>query len=357
MELIDILKKSIELGASDIFVVAGLPLTFKANGKQIRLAEEGIMLPPQTAATIYAIYELAKRNRKHIDKMDADDDFSFAISSVGRFRVNVFHQRGSLAAVIRVIRFGLPSAEEMKIPQEVMQVANYKKGIVLVTGQAGSGKSTTLACILDTINHTRDGHILTLEDPVEYVHRHDRCIVSQREIFSDSPSYISALRSALRESPDIILLGEMRDYETMEVAMTAAETGQLLFSSLHTTGAANTVDRIIDEFPANQQAQVRLQLSMVLQAVISQQLVPAKDGTLIPAFEIMFVNLAIRNLIRESKTHQIDAMIASGGAQGMRTMDMSLLQLYQQGVIDKEVALTHCLNFETMQKKLDLISQ
>ena len=238
-----------------------------------------------------------------------------------------------------------------------MEIANFKKGIVLVTGPAGSGKSTTLACILNKINQSRSGHILTLEDPVEFIHRHNKCIVSQREIFTDCPSYISALRSALRESPDVILLGEMRDHETMDVAMTAAETGQLLFSTLHTTGAANTVDRIIDEFPANQQSQVRLQLSMVLQAVISQQLVPSVDGKLVPAFEIMFMNMAIRNLIRESKTHQIDAAISSGASEGMKTMDTSLLELYKEGIITKETVLTRCHDFDIMQKKLEILNR
>ena len=274
------------------------------------------------------------------------------ISAVSRMT-----QRGSLAAVIRVIQFGIPSPESLGIPDDVMAVTQYHQGIVLVTGHAGSGKSTTLACILDRINHTTSGHILTLEDPVEFVHHHDKCIVSQREIYSDCSSYLSALRSALRESPDVILLGEMRDAETIDVAMTAAETGQLLFSSLHTMGAANTVDRIIDAFPANQQPQVRLQLSMVLQAVITQQLVPGVDGRLIPAFEIMYVNPAIRNLIRESKTYQIDSAIQAGASVGMRTMDASLLQLYRDGKIDRDTVLTHCLNYESTRRKLDGINE
>lgn len=353
MEIEAILKHAIEIGASDIFVVAGLPLTYKVNGVQQRQQEERLR-PQQTAEFADAVYQIAGREKRSLQSLDCDDDFAFSLSDVGRFRVNLFHQRGSVAAVVRVIRFGLPTAEESHIPPEVMRVAQMKKGIVLVTGQAGSGKSTTLACILNEINNTRSGHILTLEDPLEFLHRHNQCIVSQREIHTDCPSYISALRSALRESPDVILLGEMRDSETIEVAMTAAETGQLLFSSLHTTGAANTVDRIIDAFPANQQAQVRLQLSMVLQAVISQQLVPDVNGRAIPVFEIMYVNLAIRNMIRESKTHQIDSAIQSGAAQGMRTMDTALFQLYQQRRITAETCLTYCTNHDAMQKRLSL---
>lgn len=352
MDILEILTRSVLENASDIFIIAGLPLTFKQDGRQVRLHEFGPLQPQQTVSLIDDIYRHAERAPISSDLQPLDDDFSFSLAGVGRFRINVFHQRGSLAAVVRVIRFELPSAEGLGIPAAVMSTANLKKGIVLITGPAGSGKTTTLACILDTINHQRDGHIITLEDPVEYIHRHDQCIVSQREIFTDCTGFLPALRSALRESPDVILLGEMRDCETIEVAMTAAETGQLLFSSLHTTGAANTVDRIIDSFPANQQAQIRLQLSTVLQAVVSQQLVPSLTGTLVPAFEIMYVNLAIRNLIRESKTHQINAVIQSG--QGMQTMDTSLLQLYRSGIISGETVMTYCQNPELTQRKLAL---
>ena len=351
MEIEQILRRGVECGASDIFVVAGLPLTYKVQGEQVRDTER--YTPQDTEAFASEVYRLAGREPRCITGGETDDDFSFSLSGIGRFRVNMFRQRGSIAAVVRVISFGLPTAEEMHIPPEVMRVAELKKGIVLVAGSAGSGKSTTLACLINQINHTRSGHILTLEDPVEYIHRHDQCIISQREIHCDCPSYVAALRSALRESPDVILLGEMRDRETMEVAMTAAETGQLLLSSLHTSGAANTIDRIIDAFPPNQQAQIRLQLSMVLQAVISQQLVPGVDGTSIPVFEIMYTTMAIRNMIRESKTHQLESAIASGAAQGMRTMDMALLELVQQGRITVDTALMYCTNYDTMRKRLN----
>lgn len=354
MEIQTILKQAVDQGASDLFIIAGLPVTLKLDGEQLRMEETGKLQPRQTEALIQSVYALAHRKPEHIARYDGDDDFSFSFSGVGRFRVNVFHQRGSLAAVIRVIQFALPSAEGKGIIPAVMKTAQYQKGIVLVTGPAGSGKTTTLACILDAINQSRIGHILTLEDPVEYLHPHKRCIVSQREIYSDCVNYVSALRSALREAPDVILVGEMRDTETMEVAMTAAETGQLLFSSLHTIGAASTVDRIIDAFPANQQAQIRVQLSMVLQAVISQQLVPSVEGKRIAVFEVMYVNMAIRNLIRESKTHQISAAIQAGSAAGMRTMDGSLLELFQAGRITKETVLTYCINHEAMKKRLKL---
>lgn len=352
MEITQILRQAIDTGAADIFIVAGLPLTFKVPGGQHRLEEHGRLTPAETEGLAREIYRVANRQPRCLEGADFDDDFSFSCSGIGRFRVNLFHQRGSVAAVVRVIRFGLPDTEKMHIPPEVMKVAGLKKGIVLVTGPAGAGKSTTLACIMNQINTTRTGHILTLEDPVEFIHRHDKCIVTQREIHTDCPSYVAALRSALRESPDVILLGEMRDRETMEVAMTAAETGQLLFSSLHTVGAANTIDRIIDAFPPSQQAQIRLQLSMVLQAVISQQLVLDVDNNLVPAYEIMYTNLAIRNLIRQSKTYQLESAIAAGAAQGMRTMDASLYQLYAQGRITRDTALTHCSDYDTMAKRL-----
>ncbi len=356
MEIQEILTRSVRENASDIFIIAGLPLTFKIGGNQVRLTETGPLRPERTEELIAGIYDFAGRSRTALERRDEDDDFSFSLAGVGRFRINVFHQRGSLAAVVRVIHFELPSAATLGIPANVMAAAEYKKGLVLVTGPAGSGKTTTLACILDAINHNRSGHIITLEDPVEYIHRHDRCIVSQREIFSDCAGFLPALRSALRESPDVILLGEMRDWETIEVAMTAAETGQLLFSSLHTTGAANTVDRIIDVFPANQQAQIRLQLATVLQAVISQQLVPAVDGTLRPVFEVMTMNIAIRNLIRESKAYQIDSAIQAGASAGMCTMDGSLLDMVRQGTITRETALTYCINHDSLEKKLDSLS-
>ena len=354
MDVRETLRQAVEMGASDIFIIAGLPLTYKVDGRQRRM--EARLMPADTAAVISDIYTLGGRSRSRIEREDMDDDFSFSIPDLGRFRANVLHQRGSLAAVIRVIRFGLPEPEKLNIPPEVLASARLMKGLVLVTGSAGSGKSTTLACLINAINQTREGHIITMEDPIEYIHRHDRCIVTQREISTDSPSYVSALRSALRESPDVILLGEMRDYETIEVAMTAAETGQLLFSTLHTTGAANTVDRIIDVFPAGQQAQVRMQLSMVLQAVISQQLVPTLDGKQTPAFEIMYTNPAIKNLIREAKTHQIDSAIQAGAAQGMCTMDASLLRLVTEKRVSKETALTHCMHYEAMEKRLSAMS-
>ena len=353
MGMDELLQQMIDAKASDIFIIAGLPLTYEADGRQNRVGDEPLR-PIDTDGLVRAIYALANRSMEPFEAShNRDDDFSFAVPGVGRFRVNVFRQRGSLAAVIRVIPFTLPQPDDFNISPEVMRCADFQKGLVLVTGPAGPGKSTTLACIIDKLNHERSGHIITMEDPIEYVHRHDRCIVTQREIPTDVATYAEALRSAMREAPDIMLLGEMRDQETIGTAVTAAEMAQLLFSTLHTTGAANTIDRIIDAFPANQQRQIRIQLSMVLQAVVSQQLVPTVDGGLVPAFEIMVANTAIRNLIREEKTHQMDSVIAAGGAEGMRTMDQSLYELVVAGRVAPEVALQCSIHQEALAKRLE----
>ncbi|MEG1773842.1 MAG: PilT/PilU family type 4a pilus ATPase, partial [Oscillospiraceae bacterium] len=261
--------------------------------------------PADTEQFVRGLYSLTE-NRGIVPMLESgDDDFSFSLKGISRFRASVYRQRGSLAAVIRVVRFELPDPAVLGVPPQVLELADRTKGLVLVTGPAGSGKSTTLACIIDRINHSRNSHVITLEDPIEYLHRHGTSIISQREIETDTISYVKALRAALRQAPDVILLGEMRDAETMGVAMTAAETGHLIFSTLHTVGAANAIDRIIDSFSPAQQNQIRVQVAQVLVAVVSQQLVPTVDGGEVPAFEIMLVNTAIRNMIRESKIHQI----------------------------------------------------
>ena len=336
--------------ASDIFIIAGRPLSFKIDGKLTSHGER--LMPDDTENLLRQIYQMANdRNFDHF--LDTgDDDFSFSIPGLSRFRVNTYRQRGSLAAVIRVIAFELPDPDVLNIPEDVMSAADFSKGMVLVTGPAGSGKSTTLACIIDRINHSREGHIITLEDPLEYLHRHDKCIVSQREICTDTQSYLVSLRATLRQSPDVILLGEMRDYETIQTAMTAAETGHLVLSSLHTTGAANTIGRIVDVFEPAQQRQISIQLSMVLQAVISQQLVPDVNGHTIPVFEVMRLNPAIRNMIRDNKVHQIDGVIASSAHEHMRSMDQSLLELYKQKKITEETALKFASNADMLKRKL-----
>ena len=351
MNVNELLQKAVVDQASDIFIIAGLPVSYRANGRILREEGERLM-PPQTSEFVQQLYELAQARDLSPLLERGDDDFSFAIPGLSRFRVSAYKQRGALSAVIRVITFELPHPEDIGIPAPVMKFAGLSKGMVLVTGPAGSGKSTTLACLVNQINHTMEKHIITLEDPLEFLHRHNRSIVSQREINVDTENYVTALRASLRQSPDVILLGEMRDYETMQVAMTAAETGHLLFSTLHTIGAANTIDRIIDVFPPNQQRQIAVQLSMVLQAVVSQQLVPTTDGGLTPAFEIMIVNPAIRNMIRDNKIPQIDGLIYSSAGNDLVSMDSSLLSLYKNGRITADTALAYASNPEMLKKKL-----
>lgn len=346
-----LLEKTVSSNASDVFIVAGLPVSMRLNGVIVHENEERLK-PEDTAEIIKQIYQMANERDMQTLLATGDDDFSFSIPGLSRFRVSAFKQRGSLSAVIRVISFSLPDAKEQGIPQQIIDFADFSKGLVLVTGPAGSGKSTTLACVIDHINQTRHEHIITLEDPLEFLHRHNKSIVSQREISVDTVSYVTALRASLRQSPDVILLGEMRDFETIQVAMTAAETGHLIFSTLHTIGAANTIDRIIDVFPPNQQRQIAVQLSMVLQAVVSQQLVPTIDGRQVPAFEIMTVTPAIRNMIRDNKIPQIDGMIYSSATPELISMDASLLKLYKDGTISKDTALTYATNPEMLKRRL-----
>ena len=283
-----------------------------------------------------------------------DDDFSLSIPGLSRFRVNTYHQRGSMAAVVRVVLFEIPPYQSIGIPDEVIRVVEKSNGMVLVTGPAGGGKSTTLACMIDAINRTRNCHIITLEDPIEYLHRNHQSILSQREIALDTESYITALRACLRQAPDVIFLGEMRDFETIKTAMTAAETGHLLISTLHTVGAVNTIDRIIDVFPPHQQQQIRVQLSMLLHSVVSQQLLPDVNGELLPAFEIMHVNSAIRNMIREGKTYQIDSVIQTSAEEGMMSMDLYLFNLVKAGRIRADAAMIHAAHPEQLARRLKI---
>ena len=352
MNLRTILEQAIEEKASDVFIVSGLPVSFRKDGVIKRVNEERL-LPPDTESLLTEIYQHAGERDLRILEEGGDDDFSFAIQGLSRFRVSAYKQRGALSAVIRIITFDLPDFKTLGIPEYIIHLGDTGKGMVLVTGPAGSGKSTTLACMIDQINRNQKKHIITLEDPLEYLHRHSSSIVSQREINVDTESYVTALRAALRQSPDVILLGEMRDYETINVAMTAAETGHLLFSTLHTLGAANTIDRIIDVFPANQQRQIAIQLSMVLNAVISQQLVPTTDGGIALALEIMTVTPAIQNMIRENKIPQIEGIIYSSDKEDMISMDTSLLKLFRSGRITRETALKYATNPEMLMRKLN----
>lgn len=351
MDIVQILTDAVNNGSSDIFIVSGAALSCKINGVMRRM-NDNILMPEDTKNLVFQIFDLSNINQDGSAPLNNELDFSFSIPKLGRFRANIYKQRGSFSAVLRCVPFELPDASKLGIPPEIIGLANRKNGIILITGAAGSGKSTTLSCMINKINNTRSGHIITIEDPIEFLHKHNKCIISQREVNIDTDSYLSALRAALRQSPDVILLGEMRDYETINVAMTAAETGQLVLSTLHTLGAANTIDRIIDVFPHNQQHQIRIQLSMVLEAVISQQLLPSVDGKLVPAFEIMNMNSAIRTMIRDEKTHQIDTVLQS--APGMQTMDNCITKMYRDGIITAETAIEFAYNQESMKKRISL---
>ena len=351
MDITELLTQAVQRGASDVFIVPGSAVAYKVNGEI--LPEEGMkMMPKDTYELISQLYAVAERPQFQAFMDSGDDDYSFSLRDAGRFRVNVYKQRGSLSAVIRVVPFGLPDASQLGIPEVVMKLGHRAKGLVLVTGPAGSGKSTTLACMIDQINHKRNCHVLTLEDPIEFLHRHDKAIVSQREISMDTHDYASALKAAMRQSPDVILVGEMRDLETIEIALTAAETGHLVLSTLHTIGAANTIDRIIDVFPAGQQQQIRVQLAMVLQGVVSQHLIPSAKLGRAAAFEVMLVNSAVRSMIRDSKLHQLESLIFSSGDQGMQTMDSNIIKLVRSGAITKEDALMYATNPEAMSRQI-----
>lgn len=352
MNLETYLREAVEQKASDIFILPGRPLTFKVNNRFFDITPEKLT-PEQTKNFVKAIYNMAEVSL--FQEFSTDDDLAIMIPGVSRFRVNVFRQRFTLGAIIRVVKMTIPTPEEVNVPQAIINMSNLSRGIVLVTGTTGSGKSTTLACVIDKINVTRDCHIVTLEEPIEYRHDHKKAIVTQREIGADTPDYKTALKSVMRQTPDVILVGEMRDHETISTAISAAETGHLVFSTLHTLGAANTIERIIDVFPSTQQNQIRTQLALTLQAIISQQLIPTADGNLHPVFEILTVNTVVKNLIREGKTYQINNIITTSNNEGMIDMDTSILSVFKRKLITKKNALMYAFNSAEMAKRIDMI--
>lgn len=345
----EILSAAKRAGASDVHITVGIPPKMRVNGKLITMEGERLM-PADTMVIAESVMNETQKQR--FDEK-GEVDMSFAIAGEGRYRVNVYKQRGSAAMAFRLVDTVVPSPETLGVPSSVIDLYQKKRGLILVTGPTGSGKSTTLAAIIDKINNNREAHVITLEDPIEYLHQHKQAIVNQREIGLDSMSYANALRAALREDPDVILVGEMRDFETISVAITAAETGHLVLSTLHTIGAASTVDRVIDVFPPHQQQQIRVQLANVLEAVISQQLVPMIGGKgRAAAFEVLHTNSAVRNLIREGKTHQITSVMQTNRKMGMITMDDALAQLYNEYKIDKEMAIQYAQDPEILKTKL-----
>ncbi|NLL81110.1 MAG: type IV pilus twitching motility protein PilT [Tissierellia bacterium] len=349
MDLVNILKVGVEKKASDIHITVGVPPTYRINGELLSFND--IPLSPEDTLQLTR-QALNNEQFERIEKQ-GELDFSHSIPSLGRFRVNAYRQRSSYGLALRIIPNKIPSMEFLGLPEVAKDIARLPRGLVLVTGPTGSGKSTTLASIIDQINSERNCHILTLEDPIEYLHRHNKSMVNQREIGTDSLNFANALRGALREDPDVILVGEMRDLETISIAITAAETGHLVLSTLHTLGAAKTIDRVIDVFPPHQQQQIRVQLATVLEAVVSQQLLPKADGDgRIAAFEVMIATSAIRNLIREDKNHQIDSMIQTGSKHKMVTMDNNIIDLYIKGHISRETALVQAFNQQEIKKYL-----
>ena len=349
IDIKELLAFSVEQKASDVHIAVGIPPKLRINGKLIEV--ESPPLEPADAAEM--IGATMHERHKQILKERGEVDFSFDSDETGRFRVNVFMDRGNMAAAYRRVETVIPRPDQLGIPPEVVELYKRKRGLVLVTGPTGSGKSTTLASIINKANENLTDHIITLEDPIEYVHHHKKSVVNQREVGMDTLSYGNALRAALREDPDIILLGEMRDLETISTAITAAETGHLVFSTLHTIGAANTIDRIIDVFPTHQQQQTRVQLAMILEGVISQALVPAEDGRgRVAAFEVMFGSPAIRSLVREAKTHQIQSTIQTSRQMGMITLDDHLYELYREGTISRENALIYAQDQVALKKKM-----
>lgn len=350
-ELEVMLEMATKRGASDVHFSVGRPIMIRVDGTLIPL-NETVLKPADVESYILPLLD---EHKMQTLAEKGEIDFAHSLKGIGRFRLNVFRQRGTYAAALRLLPFKIPAPEELGIPAAVLDMTTKKRGLVLVTGPTGSGKSTTLASLINVINHNDSSHVITLEDPIEYLHRSTKSIVNQREIGLDTQSYAQALRAALRQDPDIILLGEMRDLDTISTAVTAAETGHLVFSTLHTIGAASTIDRIVDVFPPHQQEQVRVQLATVLECVVSQQLIPTDDveGGRCAAFEVMVANPAIRNLIREGKTFQIPSMMQTNRRAGMITMDDALYELYARRRISADKALDFAQDYAYLNRKIN----
>lgn len=334
----ELLKKTVEAEASDLHLTVGAPPTLRVGGDLKPIADEELLGPEEVEALVF---ELVSEEQKDLLLTQKEIDFSFAYGEAARFRVNAFHQRGYLAAALRRIPLKIPTVEELNLPSALHHFCELPQGFILVTGPTGHGKSTTIAAMLQRINETRPVHIVTIEDPIEYIYPHRKALVDQREMHLDTYSWEVALRSALREDPDVVMIGEMRDYETIASAITIAETGHLVFATLHTNSASQTIDRIIDVFPEMQQQQVRVQLAAILEGVLSQRLVPSVRGGLVPAVEIMLPSPAVRATIREGKTHQLDNIIATSFDQGMVSLERALAVLVKAGSVTPEEAKLH----------------
>ncbi len=346
----DLLMEVVARNASDLHLTAGARPTVRVRGRLAPLEEYEVMSPADTREIVYSILSGDQRQRL---ETNWQLDFAYSIPGHARFRVNAYYQRSAIGAAFRLIPFGLTSIDELGLPPTVHEFTRRPRGFVLVTGPTGSGKSTSLAAMIDEINKTREEHIMTIEDPIEFLHPHKRCLVNQRELGSDATSFSAALTAAMRQDPDVILVGEMRDLETISTALTAAETGHLVFATLHTQDTAQTIDRIIDVFPPHQQGQVRVQLSVALQGIVTQQLLPTADGSgRVVACEVLVPSPAIRNLIREGKTHQIYSVLQTGAALGMQTMDTALAGLVRQGKVTQKLAEARSSTPEELRRLL-----
>jgi twitching motility protein PilT len=343
----NLLEQVIKSKASDLHLQVGLPPMLRVDGKLTPASQAAVLTEELVENLVFAILD---DDQKQVLLKDKEFDFSFAFGDLGRFRVNAFHERGNLAAALRLIPNEILSIEQLGMPQVVNGFADYPRGLVLITGPTGSGKSTTLAALVDKINSERSAHIITIEDPIEYTHKSKKSVVVQREVHYDTYSFSAALRSSLRQDPDVVLIGEMRDLETISAAITIAETGHLVFATLHTNSAAQSIDRMIDVFPPHQQPQIRSQLSNILMAICSQRLVPAIGGGRVAAAEILTVTSAVRNIIREGKSHQLDAVIQTGAEHGMQSMDRTLVSLIRSGSITHDEAKTFAVDLEEFER-------
>ena len=350
MMLRDLLEQMVKMGASDLHLTVGSPPVVRVDGKLQRIPQHDVLTGEQIKKLAYS---MLNDKQKLKFEQNSELDLSFGVEQMSRFRCNMFMQRGNVAVAIRQIPYNVRSFEELGLPKVVAEFSKLPRGLVLVTGPTGSGKSTSLASIIDKINRERAVHIITVEDPIEYLHRHQMAIVNQREVYADTQSFSAALKYALREDPDVVLVGEMRDLETIEAALSISETGHLAFATLHTNSCAETINRIVDVFPTNQQEQVRVNLSFVLQAVVSQTLIPKVGGGRVMALEVMIATPAIRAIIRDDKVHQLYSMIQSGQKYGMKTMNQSLAELYQAGKISINDAMNYSHNTQELGEMLN----
>lgn len=342
-----LLEEVVKKRASDLHLQVGLPPMIRVDGSLTPAQGYDVLDQAKVEGLVYAILD---QDQQQILAKDKEFDFSFAFGNLGRFRVNAFHERGNLAAALRLIPNEIKSVTELGMPNVVMNFADYPRGLVLITGPTGSGKSTTLAALVDKINTERANHIITIEDPIEFTHKSKRSVVVQREVHYDTYSFSAALRSSLRQDPDVVLIGEMRDLETISAAITIAETGHLVFATLHTNSAAQSIDRMIDVFPPHQQPQIRAQLANILMAICSQRLIPAIGGGRVVSAEVLIANSAVRNIIREGKSHQLDAVIQTGADQGMQTMDRTLASLVHAGTITFDEARNYAVDLGEFER-------